>query len=113
VDGEVNRDRESPETGGGRLACNCDGEDGVVVGGRDRDWVRSRVEGVSEVVDAFVGRAVVAFDDAPAFPVDAEEDDSARSVIVASPFALIAEGEASDAFEVVCGSKAAARESKG
>ena len=106
MDGEANRDRESPETGGGRLACNCDGDDGVVVGGRERDWERSRVEGVSEVVDAFVGRVVVVVFFLDNVPGIAEE------VTVASPSTTAAE---EDAFDVICGcgSKAAARESNG
>ena len=105
MDGEANRDRESPETGGGRLACNCDGDDGVVVGGRERDWERSRVEGVSDVVDAFIGRvAVVGF----LYNVLGV----AEEVTVASPSTTAAE---EDAFDVYCGcgSKAAARESNG
>lgn len=61
-------------------------------------------------MDAFVGRVVVAFE---GFDADAEEGDSIRPVIVASPFALATEAETSDGFDLVCGSKAAARESKG
>lgn len=109
MDGEANRDRESPETGGGRLACNCDGDDGVVVGGRERDWERSRVESVSDVVDAFIGRVVVVVVFLDNVPGVAEEEDS---VTVVSPFTTAAEDDALDVF-CGCGSKAAARESNG
>lgn len=80
-----------------------------MVGGREREWERSRVEGVSDVVDAFIGRGVGVGVFGDAF--DAEEETSARDRLglVGSSFATTAE----EALDVACGSKAAARESNG